>query len=1031
MIIQSIQFKNLGALGNSASPILLHQLFRETSSYNNGKDSHIAVNNLGVTVLHGANGIGKTTLKLGVYYVLGGSRQVDDRKIPSGIVREGYNDMMVAITVRHFGEARDMSWGTRNEPMYYDADVLTLVRKYERGRASTFFVINGQHNLPLPFPTGTKKKRDEYLSLLSRMGVNDGVLRVYRRAMQQGQITALTEMKEGDLFNRIAEIASQEQQQQDYKQKRLDLIRQYEQIQIQQGDLEALQPALKRAEDRSNRYLQLAKVESELLEAQEIYNMHKALYYLVSMRLNKVERAITENELTKLQSIIDEFESVNAEKYDKLEQLNHAITENEEERNELNHALRILYQEEAKIGQYQIFHQGTIDNTSKKILSQTAQSWESKAYELQTQYTQALVNERRAQEDVNKIENQIREVENQETNRHLPNYVQNFSQSLHAEGISHNFLADVLSIRDEDWQRPIEEYLGLRRFWAMVYREDFNTAQKIVEQLRYRPGICTPKSIHRHDNSNEDEGTVWEIMYLSDNHWAGHINDLGRQIRAEAADEVERVKREGRRIFTKKGLVSDYGKRAFSTSSHQRIPLYCGIGALKLQLNDLNQRLPQVRDALKKQQVNRTRLETDMAYYQKLAQRRMKYDQAKKELPEINLRLEKVKKQINKKQKESETLNAKWNDLNSQKITLANEINQDKLNLKQTVVDAAIKHREIRASAEQFLAHEVELQKMETIDISQIQTMLNERIKELDEFGKDNEFGESEELPAQKINVLQKIMAESEATYTNAETQINTHETICQAITGGENLTERAVYEYERLQQNIAEKQRNLEAAEKGYQSQLQGIETSYYMLKRSMELATEIVENQANEAGKSLNIRFKLILNMLNPKEMMNFGDTSEFIPNVWLRVKFDDGQSFRPLNDPRMSGGQREMSSTCLLGGLLFAAQQITPQEDDLHRRPVWQTSPPLLLDEPFKSLSIINARRAMGGLLEIPSQIIIADPRPAKEVRDASQIVISLRKEVIRNNDNENKIIHIDVHRGMNTVSRADLAREYRGS
>jgi len=1006
MILQSIQFRNLGALGNSGGPLLLHQLPMEKPL------DTIPVNNLGVTILHGANYIGKTTLKLSIYFVLGGSREVDGRIIPSALVRDGCTKLSVALTVRHFGEAQGLLWGPNNTKPY-TSDQVTLVRQYEKGGSSTYHLIDGFHNLAEPFPTNTTKKREEYLTVLSRMGVNEGVLRVYRQAMRQGQISALTELRDTEVFNRIAEVAGYERRQTDYGQKRNDLIKQFHDIQVRESDAQSMEVALELAKKRRDDYQRLLEISAKLASAQETYFTHKGLYHSAAIRLLEKERAKAEEGMLSFQTEFATHEAQTAAKREELTSLSQRIAQLEKERREKEQLLRNdAYSREARIKQFQIFHQATIDNTPAEALEKTFEEWSARIITLQPKFEQALGERNLAQKELAEIEQDLKALKSEQSKRRLPLHVEAFSQALRAIGVEHNFLADVLNILDESWQRPIEEYLGQRRFWAMISPADFSKAQRIVEDLGYRPGICVPRPLAQNVRQTE-HGTVWEVLELADQRWSGHIDDLGSQIRADSADQIQAARQSGRRVFTKRGLVSDAGQRAYSIRvTDKQFVLCCGTKALEMQFTYLQKRLPLAAMELERHQEDFRLTQTRLEAAKKLAEQRAKYDQAQKELPSVEQLLAELEGEIVERRADFERLEKERDALIDQRYTLQNEIEQAQQQFKEIEMKVREAGDIARKSMNSRKMHEKALAELTILDKVQLEILFHQQIAAN---GGDN------------LATMKKMVEDEEEIYEKAEAESANYESERRGILGNDDLTERDEIEYQLLSRDFEQKKESLEAARTSYQSQVAAIQVSYEYLKKGMELATKTVEDQANEIGKPLGIEFRLKLNMLDPGDFIDIADTREFVPTVELRVKFDDEQQLRPMQDPRLSGGQKEMASICLMGGFLFAAQQMEDRSDS---RPLsWQNSPPLLLDEPFKSLSFINARRAMGGLLEIPSQIIIADPRPAKEVRDASEIIISLKREASMHNGNEAKIVSIDVLRGTSVLKRDVLARVYR--
>jgi hypothetical protein len=264
-----------------------------------------------------------------------------------------------------------------------------------------------------------------------------------------------------------------------------------------------------------------------------------------------------------------------------------------------------------------------------------------------------------------------------------------------------------------------------------------------------------------------------------------------------------------------------------------------------------------------------------------------------------------------------------------------------------------------------------------------------------------------------------------------AEAQVLNLEAKRQAIDEYETLLqsgEQVKRQYEVAQGQYEQREAEWQEAKERYDALVSATQQSYRLLVDGMETAVNIVRREINRIGKIVHIQFKLTLDMPSPDQLDVF-DADRFNPSLDFKLSFDGGP-FRGFQHSHTSGGQQEMASACLLGTMLAAAGQVKDSlSDDLavgkRERSRWHTAPPMFLDEPLKSLDPINRARVLGTLLYLPFQIIVADPDPEIELRNAANLIVRIEKA-----RGERAAQYITVNRGDAAKSRSQIAAEYCG-
>ena len=579
---------------------------------------------------------------------------------------------------------------------------------------------------------------------------------------------------------------------------------------------------------------------------------------------------------------------------------------------------------------------------------------------------------------------------------------------------------------DIDWQEAIENYLATSRFWVMIAggKKDFDEAYKCVDELRYRPGIRGPRQRpNRPENSYR--GTVWELLDLPPQEmemWGYHLDGLGHQLIARTAEEARilSVKRPDMDIFSPTGVASrpDVYARSVMQSTNLTATMYCGKRAIELELKRLKTEKERLQRELDSAEalLQRTRYSEDNCKEFILACER--YHSAQIKLKAAEEALQNSQQQIDdlaeKKQAVDLQTDQKRNHLedtrrkkseSDRKIEIATaevtQIQQSKRGISSQPLTAPNVSTSILEDAQRQIE----------ADLVQI-TQDDQRVDLLD--GMLRKARESGQKADEEIKMLTRSINEiPEAGSLDATIPLK-----CDALT----------MICEQVEQALSQKRIV-------FQSSMRAAKSEYMLLHEEMVRATHMVEKQANKISAPLQVDFRIRLMMPDENlfiesgdefaalEMLNALDNQEMAVEVKVRFSKDLRRDYRAISDSWASGGQREIACTALLGGILFAAQQMHAQGEITSND--WTNAPILMLDEPFGNLDLVNKSTLIGSLLLLPVQIIVLYPAPPMEFIQAADVVVA----VVQSSGADNPTV-LKLSRGIRKQTRADLAALYRG-
>lgn len=988
MRILGMQFRNLGRLGNGSEPVALSRTPLEISAQQVTSDWN-DVDQLDVSLFTGPNGYGKTTLMLGLFFVFGGRGIANGRQVPSAIITMGTNEMAVALEMQNTDKVRKASLfggnGRRRSraPQQDTITIATTVRKDPAagGHEYFYYVIDGFHDLNLPFPPGSRLERAEYYELLALFGVNDGVLRVMKETMQQNQLASLCHLSDEELFDMLARISGHDKLRTEFR-GHVEAIRQgLARINEAKAALDNKRLALEIAAQRRRIYDEWGHLREQLEPARDDAQKKRAVHCLFGERHYAALARYWEEQRVAISQELSAFDaSLQSARLRKAE-LGRLLADLDQQIRTLlqrlqDHAgVRRVAQD--KLGRLQ----ACIERATPDIQAKSAPEWDAEASQLDDQRISVAIQERDASQVLCETQKRIADL-SAAPERRLPRYVLEFSQALLEKGVPHTILANVLEIQTEPaWQERIEAELGGLRLKVMVQPgKDFRTAEKQVEMLGYRPGILTPRRRPGRPTGYYHD-LVWEVLDLGqyEEEWGGHIDYIGIMFMATDVAEWQAIPESRRtridasgnkqmlRALTMTGVVSMANVYAYSNIARERTVLYCGNRSTEIELRTLHLQLPELQERVARLRQSIRDFEAQIGECRRRAEIVRQYDDAIANLPAAKEELEELVRESNRLVDEND-------DLDASKMALLKEDGQ----LDQRLAEAQ-KRREILQNQIGTAENNLEHTKTQSLECSSRHAQLPASFRrryssEIEGMVREAWVEDSDPRSLAREGVLKSLDKEAaaeEETVKKIEMEI--------ALLEGQYspMTRELVAAHETAKKEYQIAQEAIAAADTAHEKAIETAQESYQLLKKEMEIVVGVLREQVEEVGHILNMQARIDLEMDVPELVDVLGDVDRLKMRLVVRVKFRQDAAFFKINDSSLSGGQREMAAISVMCGMLFAAQRLSGTRS--RGGPMWVTAPPMVLDEPFRSLDASNLRKAIGSILLMPVQIIVSDPKP----------------------------------------------------
>lgn len=1023
MWLISIQYTNLGVLGSTSIPVQL-----DLQDPNFALMESMQKRELPVVLVAGNNGSGKTTLCAGIYFALRGNGTLNGRQIPKGIMTAGTREMAVALTVRHAGQAARFS----SKHHSYQSDRITLVRAVitrQDGNDYSYYIVDGCYNLEEPYPYGTKVSAENYQRVLEAMGVNEGVLHAYEETLEQGSISKLADAAAKDsrqMFDLLCRVIGATNARKDYeinrRKTRDALILLQREIQSLNEKKMELDRLLRKKADYERLKVLRERLEASLVE----YTHAEVQMYLVQQLLYETRTTILDQQIINRENEIERLRKTILSLQETLNQvtLNHGQLREKQQKiqNEIGHA-------QTELGQYQALYQASrevVDNTPSGAMIKSVEEWSVEVELLRDQTNEVYVRVKELRGHSQEIHSRLLAMRGQTSFERFPTFVKDFCNELSRLGINYHLLADVLNIKELEWHTAVESYLGPRRFWVMVAggKQDFDRAYKIVEQMRYQPGIRAPRP--RLSRPTIDyQNTIWNILDLPEkemNMWGYHLDDLGYQLMARSAEEARKLNqsRPSMRVFSPSGVVSqtDLFARSVLSKTPQEIALFCGKRAIELELKRLSG------------EKERLQLELNEAE-NKYAQTKLREDEATS-LRHACANYHSAQQKLLTAQTALQAKENFLNSLSSQKVEIDSQVDQARDELEQLRNGKA----EIDRQIERITGEIGQARATRSGSASQLRQEPNVPVGMLTEERQSLEriIGEPI-LNEQRASKLETMVREIREALQNVEGKIQTISASIQEIPEHASLDETIPPKCEALQAICSSVSQAIEEKRIIFQTNLRAAESEYLLLQQEMTRAVALVEQQANRMSGPLLVDFRVRLLMPDASffkiegdefgilEQINALEGQTMAVDVKVRFSKDVRRDFRGVGDAWASGGQQEIACAALLGGILFAAQQMHAQTEITGTD--WEKAPLLLLDEPFENLDIVNRRTMIGSLLMLPVQIIVLYPMPPLEFIQSADVVITVEKSSGAGNPTLLRLT-----RGVRAMNRSEFANVLRG-
>lgn len=888
-----------------------------------------------IIMLAGPNGSGKTTFLDSLRLLLGAKTLSTGRKL-SKYLRSGDKVAMikgvVTNTLRH-GKRPFRHLG-------YSSDEVTLVCLLENKGGSwekKFTILPGNAD---PQTVQSAEKwygPEEYARNLHAAGLPRTLLKIL--ALEQGETNKLCQKSPQELLKYLLEI---------------------------QGDkatLDRYGEALEnyRASEREL-FVQSQKalaMERNLLEhekkANEADGYHQRLAELERLRTQTLPRAVYKD----LKSRADDLQQAVGVEESKLNAL-------KSQRDELDDNIaRLLAEDQAALGdvadirdtsrrlskekeKYDLEYGGIVreleglERLREEVATIEPEDGEALARQLEDRRRAAarcahLFDE--AHEKVLALLEEARELENHK-GIVFPREIVEMRKALEAEGIEHALVAEMVEVRQPEWQLAVESTLGGSRFSVVVDRRDSLKAREIARSRKYRYFISEFEERPR--RTPAPAGSALEVTELGRDDLPGWIvENLARVQLVESVAEGMRLGR-GVTSMTKDGYKQDSRGGVFAGVDR----LYCGRSAASERLRTIQQfELPQAtaqRDAHMREREGAergvTELTTRLTRQRKLAEWREKEallafkEQRRDEL--IGIRRGLTEKIIE----------------NDGRIA----------GFEQSRSDRAQRRGELIAKRD----------RLEQERLSVERSLPAQRAKAL---------GELEQLRRMEVDLPEELRTpESLAELPSrdaVETLISRLNGEVDGWTGCKDLAAKEVYdkvkaEYDEFKSFLDA--RRMEHAR--WNDELGLARRSYKrVVEQTVEFYRRAVTRLAEKAGFQIEV----------PNLGLSDEDDSLERAGLVVRVAYD-GKHFVNIDDPDLSGGQSVLTSLVLLLGMTFA----DGTED---------SSGFFILDEPFAHLSVERIDDVAAFLSATKSQFILTTPTTHNHnVFNPSHLTVALRKK-----------------------------------
>ncbi|MFM2153038.1 MAG: hypothetical protein RL199_1473, partial [Pseudomonadota bacterium] len=545
-----------------------------------------------------------------------------------------------------------------------------------------------------------------------------------------------------------------------------------------------------------------------------------------------------------------------------------------------------------------------------------------------------------AQEKVTSLLAEARELENQSGGVAMPRDVADMRAALEQGGIKHAVIAEMVEVREAEWQTAVESTLGGSRFAVVVDKRDSQKAREIARQKRYRYFITEFED--RPHKGHAPAGSALSVTELARHDLPEWIVDS--LARVQLVDDIAAGMKLGKHqtSMTKDGYRQDNRGGLFAGVDR----LYCGRSAAGERLRSIKEtELPQAtaqRDACARER-----------------------DLAERSVAEFTSRLTKQRKLAEWREKEAmlSLKLARKDELVTLRRGFTDRIVENDAKL--TGFDGARNDR--AAKRGEFTAKRDQLERERMTLERQLPTQRAKALAELDQLRQmEASLTQEQRSPEALAEVPPREAIESLIGRLAHELE---HWTGCRDLAAKE-VYDKIKAEYDEfkgfLDARRAEHTRwndELGLARKAYKR----------VVEQTVEFYRRAVVRLAEKAGFQIEV----------PNLALNDDDEALEKAGLVVRVAYD-GKHFVNIDDPDLSGGQSVLTSLVLLLGMTFA----DGTEDSTGF---------FILDEPFAHLSVERIDDVAAFLSATKSQFILTTPTTHNHnVFNPSHLTVALRKK-----------------------------------
>jgi chromosome segregation ATPase len=546
---------------------------------------------MGITLLTGENGSGKTSILDGIKVALGVTRLGGDRDIEKYLSKQARTVAMVRVVADN-----RLLTGTRQRPFdrlgEFASDLVTLAVVFraqdEAKYVHEYYLLDG--DVVPPLEGGRRASRPllgptDYRQRLAKVGITDRYLKLL--SLAQGQIASLCKRDPNSLFDDLYDIIGGRQTLEAWETRLKDLRDAQEQHDSVGKDLEnarlhlqALAARVRRHEDWRQaearcRAVAAALPHVELREArirverlaEQVKRLSAEIEAILEAMQRAGERARTATE--KRDARLGRKETV------KLE-----VKELGRSRDEVK--------EKAAFARAEFRHLDGLRAKSEGVEWDDIERLEREGHARRTDLATLAAESGRRQIDRQRTERDLAQVRNGILP--LPEEVERFRVRLKTEGIAHHFLYEVVELPDVGWQTALEGYLGRYRF-AVLVRDlaSWSRAAALARDERYPHGVLAP-DVRGH--SPLDESSVSRQLHVQDRDYRALVARLLRPVvEGEPALPLEPTRRG--ELLSREGFVVS---RIEARHAHAE-KIYLGREALRRRATELEEELARLDEA--------------------------------------------------------------------------------------------------------------------------------------------------------------------------------------------------------------------------------------------------------------------------------------------------------------------------------------------------------------------------------------------------------------------------------------------------